>query len=836
MPALRAWSVLVIVICNQCLRTVPCGLSTHIEIAHRALEFFSQRDEGRVDYRELLLKHQDAYQAGSVYPDAFYPGLCKNGIYHEVSEDTHWAPFLNTSIHYIRKNYPQPWEEDTERLVAFLFGIASHMVADVSWHSLGIEQGFLRTMAAIDFQGSYPEAHSTGDFGGDVLSQFELDFHYLAKEWYLPVQDLMKIYEEFYGRKVISESTIIDCTYMQFLEMYGEVLAVSKLFSSYAKKSPFLVERFHEYFLGGVDDMAFWTTELFQLTGHMLDNGTSDCFIPENPLFLRCDSTVQNNYLPKRERHGYYMNMTFSLMQTVGADIIFMEKGVSFRINSWAQNSVHFINKAVTAMNMKNIITAGRYPNHITEPSASYYLTTPYARLGWAMTSADLNQDGYDDLVIGAPGYSTLGRVQVGRLYIVYSNESGLPPRNMDLDEGADARLQGFQPSGRFGSAVAALDFNADGVMDLAVGAPSVGSGHLQYVGSVYVYFGTRYKNVSAKPNVTITCKTTYCNLGWSLLAADINGDGVNDLVVGSPYAPAGGKQKGIVAGFFSSTHRNGKDLLSVKEADWFVKGEQDYSWFGYSLHSLRIQNRTLLLIGSPTWKTCASLNCKFSFPGKQSVGRMYGYYPPSRNYMFAVSGNKEQSKLGSSFASGFVSVDGIPIHALVVGAPTQDSTSRLAFISTHLPQAGATFVYELEPATAPSYRSSLSGDRRFSRFGGDVHLSDLDHDELDEIIVSSPLRSDDITSVLYGTEAGRVYIFNGNKTISGQMTDTCQSWISPCPEDWAQYVLISPEDKSRFGSNVITVKSGQKNEVVVAAERSSMKATLSGALHVYSL
>jgi glycosylphosphatidylinositol phospholipase D len=42
-----------------------------------------------------------------------------------------------------------PVWQDTEKLVAFLFGITSHMVADVSWHSLGIEQGFLKTMGAV---------------------------------------------------------------------------------------------------------------------------------------------------------------------------------------------------------------------------------------------------------------------------------------------------------------------------------------------------------------------------------------------------------------------------------------------------------------------------------------------------------------------------------------------------------------------------------------------------------------------------------------------------------------------------------------------------------------
>lgn len=38
-----------------------------------------------------------------------------------------------------------------------------------------------------------------------------------------------------------------------------------------------------------------------------------------------------------------------------------------------------------------------------------------------------------------------------------------------------------LQPSGRFGSALAVLDFNQDGMPDLAVGAPSVGSEKLTY-------------------------------------------------------------------------------------------------------------------------------------------------------------------------------------------------------------------------------------------------------------------------------------------------------------------------------------------------------------------
>uniref|UniRef100_A0A674I0D2 Phosphatidylinositol-glycan-specific phospholipase D n=1 Tax=Terrapene triunguis TaxID=2587831 RepID=A0A674I0D2_9SAUR len=799
MDGCKVWSVLLIIVYSLSQRCMPCGISTHIEIAHRALEFFSKH-EGNVNYRKLLLNHQDAFQAGSLYPDAFYPVICRNGIFHYVSEDTHWAPFLNTSIHYIRKKYPQPWEEATEKLVAFLFGIASHMVADVSWHSLGIHQGFLRTMGEIDFHGSYSDAHGTGDFGGDVLSQFELDFSYLKADWYVPVKDLLAIYKEYYGQEVITEDTIIDCTYLLFLELHGEMLAVAKLFPSYASKSPFLVERFQEYFLGGLDDMAFWSNNIFQLASHMLENGTSGCFIPENPLFIECNGEHKNSDIIKESKKEQHKSMTSSLTKTIEKNINYTEKGVYFNMQSWATKSLHFINSAF-AKNVRKAFAVmhQQSSNHVFKPTASYFLESPYARLGWAMASGDLNQDGYEDLVVGAPGYSRLGRVQIGQVYIIYSNRSGLPPVNMDLDKEADQVLEGCQ-------------------------------------GAVYVYLGTTGRGLSPWPNITIICQHTFCNLGWSLLAADIDGDGKSDLVAGSPYAPGGGKQRGFVVAFYSHFNRSDKELLSVEDANWMVKGEKNYAWFGYSLVSHQLKNKTLLLIGSPTWKSCIGLGCYSSLDTKQSVGKVYGYNPPSTLSWFSITGDMDRGKLGSSLASGFMSVAGIPREVLVVGAPTSDSTSRIAFIPSVLHQAGTVLMYDLTDGAKPSLLSTFSGDRRFSRFGGDVHLNDLDNDGLDEIIVTSPLRTDDITSVLFGGEAGRVYIYNGNQTTSGHVTDNCKSWTSPCPEDWAQYVLISPEERSRFGSSIITVKSQGKREVVVAAERSSVNARLSGRLFMYTL
>ncbi|XP_027762695.1 phosphatidylinositol-glycan-specific phospholipase D isoform X2 [Empidonax traillii] len=835
MAGLKIWSVFLIIQYHFCQRCIPCGISTHIEIAHRALEFFI-KNEGSVNYRQLLLNHQDAFQAGSIYPDAFYSPVCKGGIFHDVSEDTHWSPFLKASIQYIRRNYPQPWEEATEKLVAFLFGIASHMVADVSWHSLGIDQGFLKAMGEIDFHGSYSEAHSAGDFGGDVVSQFELDFSYLASNWYVPVKDLAAIYKEFYGKEIVSESTITDCAFLLYLELHGERLAVAKLFPRYASKSPFLVEKFHEYFLGGVDDMAFWTNNIFEMTSHMIENGTSGCYLPENPLFINCTKEHRDNHINKQSKHERHKNTTSLLTESLEKNINYTERGVHFNVQSWATNSLRLINRAFRTNIWRALAaTHQKSSKHISKPAASYFLTSPYARLGWAMISADLNQDGYEDLVVGAPGYSTMGHVQIGRVYVVYCNQSGLPREDMDLDGKADQVLQGHQPSGRFGSALAVLDFNVDGVPDLAIGAPSVGSQFLTYKGAVYVYFGTEGRGLASQPNVTITCQDSYCNLGWSLLAADVDADGNADLVVGSPYAPGGGQQRGFVVAFYSYFNRSGQEFLSVQDANWMVQGEENYAWFGFSLDSCQLENITLLLIGSPTWKSCASCN-PFSSDARQRVGKVYGYNPPSTERWFAVTGDKEMSRMGLSLASGVMSVAGNTRRVLVVGAPTADSLQRISFMSSVLHQAGLALVYDLTDSTRPSLLSTFSGDRRFSHFGGDIYLSDLDNDGLDEMMVTSPLRANGISSILFGGAAGRVYIYNGKQASSGNVTGHCKSWISPCPEDWAQYVLISPEELSRFGSSVISVKSESKKEVVVAAERSSARARLGGRLFVYSL
>ena len=65
----------------------------------------------------------------------------------------------------------------------------------------------------------------------------------------------------------------------------------------------------------------------------------------------------------------------------------------------------------------------------------------------------------------------------------------------------------------------------------------------------------------------------TYCNYGWSLSSGDLDGDGFSDLLVGSPFAPSGGEQRGFVSAYFAHPAFDELTSISVLDADWRYDG-----------------------------------------------------------------------------------------------------------------------------------------------------------------------------------------------------------------------------------------------------------------------
>ena len=191
-------------------------------------------------------------------------------------------------------------------------------------------------------------------------------------------------------------------------------------------------------------------------------------------------------------------------------------------------------------------------------------------QFGISVSSAgDMNGDGFSDVIVGE-WLNDAGGINAGRAYIYFGSIS--------MNNVADITFTGAAENDQFGQSVSSAgDVNGDGYSDVIIGAPNNDAGGSN-AGRGYIYFGGYIPdNV---PDVTLTGITVNDNFGFYVSnAEDVNGDGYDDVIVGTPYDNTGGTEAGRVFVYFGG-------ILPDVSADVIFSGLNSNDFFGQSVSS----------------------------------------------------------------------------------------------------------------------------------------------------------------------------------------------------------------------------------------------------------